>query len=290
MTHGHPHSPGHHAHHPDHAADPGGQAEILDLDAEVLADHTASITAWLPVEASPREIVDLGCGTGAGTFALLARFPEAHVTAVDSSAEHLQRLREKAGVEGVEGRVRTVGADLDAADWPDLGTPGLIWASASMHHMAEPDRTLRQVHDVLAPDGLFAVVELAGFPRFLPPDAPEERPGLEERCHTATDDLHAEHVPHRGADWGPMLTAAGFTVEGARTVEVDIEGTRTEAIPRYALGTLQRIRGAAAGTLSPEDLAALDQLLDTDGPRSILRRTDLSVHTERRVWAARRGA
>lgn len=103
-----------------------------------------------------------------------------------------------------------------------------------------------------------------------------------------------EHVPHRGADWGPLLTAAGFTVEGERTVEVNIEGTRTggtggtEAIPRYALSTLQRIRGAAAETLSPEDLAALDQLLDTDSPRSILRRTDLTVRTERMVWAARR--
>ncbi|MFE4692682.1 methyltransferase domain-containing protein [Streptomyces sp. NPDC056749] len=298
MTHAHPHSPGHDTHHhPDHAADSGSQAEILDLDAEVLAEHTASITAWLPVGTPPREIVDLGCGTGAGTFALLNRFPEARVTAVDSSAEHLHRLREKATAEGVGDRVRTVRADLDAADWPDLGTPGLIWASASMHHMAEPDRALRKVHDVLAPGGLFAVVELAGFPRFLPAGAPEERPGLEERCHTATDHFHVEHVPHRGADWGPLLTAAGFTVEGERTVEVNIEGTRTEdtegtknteAIPRYALSTLQRIRGAAAETLSPEDLAALDQLLDTDSPRSILRRTDLTVRTERMVWAARR--
>ncbi|MDF6022968.1 methyltransferase domain-containing protein [Streptomyces sp. JH34] len=288
MTHTHPHSPGHDTHHhPDHASDSGGQAEILDLDAEVLAEHTASIMAWLPVEA-PREIVDLGCGTGAGTFALLARFPGARVTAVDASAEHLHRLREKATAQGAEDRVRTVRADLDAADWPGLGTPGLVWASASMHHMADPGRTLRQVHDVLAPGGLFAVVELAGFPRFLPAYAPEERPGLEERCHTATDRFHTEHVPHRGADWAPMLTAAGFAVEGARTVEVRIEGSRTEAIPRYAHGTLRRIRGAAAETLSPEDLAALDQLLDTDSPRSVLRRTDLTVRTERMVWAARR--
>ncbi|MFD7970364.1 class I SAM-dependent methyltransferase [Streptomyces clavifer] len=285
MTHTDPHTLRHGAH---HAAASGGQAEILDLDAEVLAEHIAAITAGLPVGTAPREIVDLGCGTGTGTFALLTRFPEAHVTAVDSSVEHLQILREKACTAGVQERVRTVQADLDAAEWHGLGTPDLVWASASMHHMADPHHALRNVHGLLAPGGLFAVVELAGFPRFLPEGAPEDRPGLEDRCHAATDRLHAEHVPHRGADWGPMLTAAGFSLDDERTVPVHIEGSRTEAIGRYALGTLQRVRGAAAETLTPEDLAALDRLLDTDGPHSILERTDLTVRTERTVWAARR--
>ncbi|MBU3863668.1 class I SAM-dependent methyltransferase [Streptomyces sp. 4503] len=287
MTQIHQHTPhGEGGHHQAH--DHGGQAEILDLDAEVLAEHIAFITDWLPLKAEPRQIVDLGCGTGAGTFALLERFPEAHVTAVDTSVGHLELLREKACTRGVEERVRTVQADLDAADWPDLGTPDLVWASASMHHMAHPDRALTSVHDLLAPGGLFAVVELDGFPRFLPADAPENRPGLEERCHRATDSFHAEHVPHRGADWGPMLSAAGFTVEDERTITVNIEGDRSAAIGRYAHGSFLRIRGAAAPALSPEDLAALDELLDTDSPHSILRRGDLAVRTERTVWAARR--
>ncbi|WP_438291201.1 class I SAM-dependent methyltransferase [Streptomyces sp. HUAS TT7] len=158
--------------------------------------------------------MDLGCGTGAGTFALLARFPEAEVTAVDSSADHLRRLREKAEASGAGGRVRTVRADLDAA-WPGLGAPGLVWASASMHHVADPARTLRKVHELLMPGGLFAVVELAGFPRFLPEGGPEERPGLEERIHAASDRHHAALMPHRGADWDPKLTAAGFCLGGA---------------------------------------------------------------------------
>lgn len=283
MTHASPHT----AHDHRHETDGAGQAEILDLDAEVLAEHTASITASLPLKSGPRHIVDLGCGTGAGAFALLARFPEAAVTAVDSSAHHLRRLREKAEAHGVGDRVRTVHADLDAA-WPELGAPELVWASASMHHMADPARALRKVHELLAPGGLFAVVELAGFPRFLPEGAPEERPGLEERVHAASDRHHAEHVPHRGADWGPMLTGAGFTVEEARTIDVNLDGSRSEAIGRYALHSLQRMRGTVVGTLAAEDLAALDRLLDPDGPHSIARRADLAVRTERTVWAARR--
>ena len=184
--------------------------------------------------------------------------------------------------------MRTVQADLDETAWPELGSPDLVWASASMHHMAHPDRTLRAVHDALAPGGLFAVVELAGHPRFLPEGSPSERPGLEERVHAAADRLQAEHMPHRGADWGPMLVAAGFTVEGERTIAVNIDGTRNEAVGRYALGVLQRLRGAVAGLLSPGDLAALDQLLDPTNPLSLLRRTDLTMRTERTVWAARR--
>ncbi|MBO0511161.1 class I SAM-dependent methyltransferase [Streptomyces beijiangensis] len=289
MTHASPHT-AHEGAHPaaQHTPDDSeGHAEILDLDAEVLAEHTASITAWLPVEKDPRHIVDLGCGTGTGTFALLTRFPGAEVTAVDTSAGHLRRLRERAEALGAGDRVRTVQADLDA-DWPELGRPDLVWASASMHHMADPGRALRKVHDLLAPGGLFAVVELAGFPRFLPGDAPEERPGIEERCHAALAHHAAERVPHRGADWGPMLAAAGFGVEGERTITVNVEGSRSDAVGHYALSSLKRLRDSAAHELSAEDLTALDQLLDTDSPRSILRRGDLAVRTERTVWAARR--
>ncbi|MFF2536634.1 class I SAM-dependent methyltransferase [Streptomyces cyaneofuscatus] len=286
MTHAHTHTHTHGTH------DSHGEAEILDLDAQVLAEHLTALTGWLPVQAPPRRIVDLGCGTGTGTFALLDRFPEAHITAVDTSAAHLQRLREKACARGAEGRVRTVQADLDAADWPDLGSPDLVWASASMHHMADPDRALKAVHDLLAPGGLFVVVELSGFPRFLPANAPEDRPGLEERCHEASDRFHAEHVPHRGADWGPKLTGAGFTLEDERTITVDTgttaDGSRSEAVGAYALGSLRRLRHSVAGALAPEDLAALDRLLDTEGPGSLLRRDDLAVRTERTVWAARR--
>lgn len=275
-----------HQHGHEHSLD--DQGEFLDLEAEVLAEHIASVVAWLPVEAGPRQIVDLGCGTGAGTLALLARFPEAHVTAVDSSPQHLRRLRENAHEHGVADRVHTVQADLDAT-WPDLGRPDLVWASASLHHMADPERTLRSIHDTLAPGGRLAVVELAGgFPRFLPEDAPEDRPGLEERCHAAVERHHAEHLPHRGADWAPKLTAAGFTLDGERRITVDIGHSRSEAVGRYALTSLRRLRDAAAHSLPVDDLAALERLLDTAGPHSILCRADLAVRTERVAWAARR--
>ncbi|HEY5978354.1 MAG TPA: class I SAM-dependent methyltransferase [Microlunatus sp.] len=279
--HGHHGSPQAHAH--DH-----DQAQVLDLDAEVLAEHIASITAWLPVRVAPREIVDLGAGTGAGTFALLGQFPDAHLTAVDSSPGHLERLRSKVQSAGLSDRVRVAQVDLDTEEWPDLGSPDLVWASASMHHLADPGRALGRVRDLLAPDGLIAVMELSGLPRFLPPTAPDDSSGLEERCHAATQQRLAEHMPHRGADWGPVLTGAGFTVVDSLTVEVNVDGTDENAVGAYALAALQGIRKAAAAAISADDLAALDRLLDTAGPDSVLRRDDLAVRTTRTIWVARR--
>jgi SAM-dependent methyltransferase len=278
-----------HAHGHGHGHTDDGQAamaEILDLDAEVLAEHTASIISWLPVDDGPRRIVDLGCGTGVGTFALLARFPDAHVTAVDSSVDHLRRLQQKACEAGVAEHVDTVQADLDAA-WPSLGRPDLVWASASLHHMADPDGLLRRIHDTLAPGGLLVVVEPDGFPRFLPDHAPADRPGVEGRCHEIGDRRARERLPHRGADFGPKLVAAGFDVVGERTVTATVEHSRSESVGRYALTGLGRIRDAVADALPAEDLAALDRLLDPDSPHSLLRRDDLAVRTTRTVWAAR---
>jgi SAM-dependent methyltransferase len=257
-----------------HPAHQHGQADILDLDADVLAEQIAAIVASLPVETSPERIVDLGAGTGAGTFALLDRFPDAQVAAVDASPEHLHRLRDKAYAAGLADRVWTIEADLDT-NWPDLGRPDLVWASASLHHLADPDRTLRQVHDALVPGGVLAVVELAGFPRFLPEG---ELADLEDRAHAASERRHAGRLPHRGADWGPKLTAAGFT--GLRESTIDVHIGQSSAVTSYARAGLSRLRGNVTGILAADDLATLDRALDRD---------DLVLRTERTIWIASRG-
>ncbi|MGO1977127.1 class I SAM-dependent methyltransferase [Brachybacterium tyrofermentans] len=268
----------------------GSIAQVLELDADVMAEHLQAVIAWMPVHGAPARIVDLGAGTGAGTFALLRAFPAATVTAVDSSAEHLELLRDRARREGLEHRVRTLEVDLDAPDWPDLGRPDLVWASASMHHLADPVRAIRTVREALEPKGLFVVLELSGMPRFLPPDAPESRPGLEERSHAALAPATTAHMPHRGADWAPKLTAAGLDVAAHLPLDVTIESARSDAIGLYALAVFTGLRRASAGLLPAEDVEALDELLDTAGPHSILDRSDLTLRTTRRVWAARKPA
>ncbi|MEV0604115.1 class I SAM-dependent methyltransferase [Streptomyces sp. NPDC050315] len=279
-----------HSHQPhDNAHDEPFVAELLDLEAEVLHAHLTELTGWLAeltADRPVRRVLDLGSGTGTGTFALLRRFEDAEAIAVDASPRLLHHLQGRARELGVADRVRTVEADLDAA-WPDFGGVDLVWASGALHHMSDPDRALREAHAALAPGGLLAAIEMADVPYFLPDDLGIGRPGLEARCRAALADRHAEALPHRGADWGPLLSRAGFAIEAERPFTIELPRPLPEATGRYARAMLGRMRTALDGRLSAEDMSVLDALLDGDGPHSVLHRDDLVVRTERTVWAAR---
>jgi len=291
-THRHAHDQhGHaHSHHVGAGTDESAMAELLDLDAEVLHDYLSEVTAWietLAAEVPPRRILDLGAGTGTGTFALLDRFHGADAIALDASPQLLHHLRARARDLGVADRVRTVEADLDA-QWPTIDTVDLVWASASLHHMADPDRVLIEVFDALRHGGLLVLVELDSFPRFLPDDVGVGRPGLEARGHAALAEGRAADLPELGSDWGSRLSQAGFTIEAERSFAIELTPPLPAATGRYAHVSLRRMRANLEGRLSEDDLATLDTLLDSDGPHGLLQREDLSVRAARTIWVARR--
>jgi len=275
----------HHDHHHDHDhEDDEALAEMIDLDAEVLHEYLAEVTGWLHERAGgrTRRILDLGSGTGTGALALAERFGDAEIVAVDRSAPMLRRLGDKARARGVAGRVHTRQADLDAG-WPALEAVDLVWASASLHHLADPDRVLADVFATLRPGGLLAAVELDAFPYFLPPDVGIGRPGLEERCHAALRQRLSHDLPLLGADWGPRLAKAGFTVEVERSFAIELTSPLPPATGRYAQATLRRLRSGLDERLDAEDRATLDALLAGD---ALLTRDDLTVRTTRTVWLA----
>lgn len=261
---------------------------LLDLDAEVLAGPMA--TVWADVgrlaRGGVRTVLDLGAGTGAGTFALLAHFPDAQVVAVDASETMLDHLDRRAAHLGLTDRVTTLRADLDQSV-PALAPVDLAWASASLHHLADPDRTLPQVSAVIRPGGLFAVVELSGFPLFVPPDTPGG--AAEAQAHALLAADQAVDLPTMGSDWGSRLTRAGLDVELDRTVVVDLAPPSAPVVGTYAAAALSRVQGAVGDRLEPTLRAAFAALLD-GGPADVRRRPDLHVRTERRLWIARRPA
>ncbi|WP_432103630.1 class I SAM-dependent methyltransferase [Streptomyces sp. bgisy091] len=287
-THGHEHHG--HDHHADDAVRDDELAEMLDLDAALFAPYIESVTTRIAHLAGGggdvRHVVDLGSGTGTGTFALLERFPRATVTPVDSSPTMLARLVEAARAKGLGDRVRPLEADAGAG-LAGVEDADLVWASASLHHVDDPAAALAGARAALRPGGLLAVAELDGLPRFLPDAGEEGGPGLEARCREAMDALHGEQVPHLGADWGQRLTEAGFTVEHEQTERLELRAPLPEGVGRYARIVFSRIRGALEGRTAPADLAGLDALLD-GGPQDVRHRDDLVVRSVRELWVARR--
>lgn len=282
----------HHHHHHDHGPASEEQIadliELLDLDAEVFSDYQAGVTGLVKDQAAGvpvRRILDLGCGTGNGAIRLAELFSDAEVIAVDSSPAMLARLRAKAADLGLDDRIRTVEADLDGA-WPLAGEADLVWMSMALHHLADPKQGLTEIFTALRPGGLLALAELTEPLRLLPDDIGLGQPGLEARCHAAQAEAVAGIMPYLGADWGPLVTGAGFEVLVQQLFSLEAPLPVTPQARRYALGSLRRTRTAIETALSPEDLATLDTLTSDEGPQSVLHRSDLRLGASRTLWIA----
>ncbi|HEX3493492.1 MAG TPA: class I SAM-dependent methyltransferase [Streptosporangiaceae bacterium] len=286
MDHDHHHHGGHHDGHDDEAV----LAEMLDLDAEVLEAYLAAAIERvheLTGDGQVKRILDLGAGTGTGAIALVRRFPDAELIAVDQSPGMLGRLQAKIESLGLADRIRPVEANLDEA-WPALEPVDLAWSSMALHHLADPSQGLAGIFAVVRPGGLLAVAELTSSLRFLPDDIGLGRPGLEARCDAAFEHERRADLPWLGADWGPLLAGAGFTEVTGQVFDIDLSSPLPPAAARYARGWLRRTRARLDGLLAADDLATLDVLTADDGPHSILERGDLAIRGSRTLWTGTR--
>lgn len=272
-----------------HAHDDGDLAELLDLDGEVLRGYwtEAVLSVCRAVDGTaPKRVLDLGAGTGVGVIEFVQRCGVAQVIAVDYSPEMLEHIREKALQLGVAERVHTVHADLDDG-LPALEPVDITWAAASMHHLADPDRVLREVFAVTRPGGLVAVAEFGARLRFLPDDLGFGRPGLEARCLAVLAARDHDAMPHLDSHWAPRLAAAGFTDVTERDFEIAVGPPLTPQGARYARHWLSRMAHGIADQLAPDDLATLEELL-RPGPQSLRHRDDLRIRGSRTLTLARR--
>jgi ubiquinone/menaquinone biosynthesis C-methylase UbiE len=112
----------------------------------------------LPHGGAGQHVLDLGCGTGASTRALLRVSPGARITAVDASAGMLWRAAAKRWPSGVQFVHSPAEALLDA------GLPGpfdAVFAAYLVRNLTDPSRVLGEVWRLLRPGGRLAVHEYA---------------------------------------------------------------------------------------------------------------------------------
>jgi trans-aconitate 2-methyltransferase len=106
------------------------------------------LLAQVPLVA-PARVVDMGCGPGNSTELLVARYPAAQVTGLDSSPNMLAEARQ---------RVPTASfAAADANTWTPAPGTDLVFANAIYQWVPEHLAQLPRVVEALPPGGVLAV-------------------------------------------------------------------------------------------------------------------------------------
>lgn len=156
------------------------------------------------VTLEPKRILDIGCGTGADLRLLAERYPRAERIGCDFSRAMLReageelpwfqrllpggRAREAIRVCGEAGRLPFTNACVS-----------LVWSNLMLHWLIDPLPAFREMHRVLAVDGLLM------FTAFGPDTLKELR-----RCFAQADQMPHVHRFIDMHDLGDALVKAGF--------------------------------------------------------------------------------
>ena len=111
-----------------------------DPSAEALA---------LVVDAAPRRVLEVGCGTGAFAVRVASALPDAEVVATDQS-ERMVELTEGRGITAQVADAQELPFDDDSFD-----AVAALWM---LYHVPDIDRGLAEIARVLQPGGLLVAV------------------------------------------------------------------------------------------------------------------------------------
>ncbi len=146
-------------------------------------------------------VLELGCGAGRDTAALLDRLPEGRVLALDGSQQMLDHTRERCGGEDgtAGGRLDLLRADLrEPLPLPDASVDA-VFSVATLHWLPDHPALFAELARVLRPGGRMAL-DYGG-------------PGNVAELMDALEDLGREHDEVRFPDAeeeDAALAAAGF--------------------------------------------------------------------------------
>ena len=127
-------------------------------------NYAASLlSAWIPalegVEARLKKggrVADVGCGHGASTILMAEAFPKSTFTGFDYHQGSIDAAKQRAEKAGVTARVKFEVAK--AKDFPGKGYDFVTFFDC-LHDMGDPVGAAKHVHESLAPDGTWMIVE-----------------------------------------------------------------------------------------------------------------------------------
>jgi trans-aconitate 2-methyltransferase len=98
--------------------------------------------------ASPQRVIDLGCGPGNSTAIIAARWPDAEIEGLDSSAEMIESARAS------DLRAKFFVGDL--ATWQPASPYDVIFSNATIQWLPDHEHLLPRLMAYVAPGGAFA--------------------------------------------------------------------------------------------------------------------------------------
>ncbi len=114
-----------------------------------------SLLSRLPAGLSPRNILDLGCGTGHFTQALAARYPAADIYGLDLALGMLEYARRHS-----TGNLHWIGGDAEKLPLAS-GSIDLLFSSLAIQWCTELPSLFREMRRVVRPGGLILFSTLA---------------------------------------------------------------------------------------------------------------------------------
>lgn len=114
-----------------------------------------------PWIASPKAVLDVGCGTGQLMRRMAKTFPGAQILGVDASRGMVDRARNVIQ-QGVTGRVDLAAAE--ALPFPDSSFD-LVVSTVSFHHWHDQRRGLTEIRRVLHDGGVFVLADILASSR-----------------------------------------------------------------------------------------------------------------------------
>lgn len=115
----------------------------------------------IPPPSEPAYILDLCCGEGLLTRALLDKFPESYVYGLDGSQKMIAHIEKALAAYG--DRFKAKQFDLAASDWREFPFPvHAVVSSLAIHHLdgIEKQTLFKDIASVLAPGGSFIIADL----------------------------------------------------------------------------------------------------------------------------------
>jgi trans-aconitate 2-methyltransferase len=106
------------------------------------------LLARIPATA-PDSVVDLGCGTGNLAPLLMQRWPQAHLTGVDSSPEMLAKARAD--------HPHANFVEADVATWSPARQVDVLYSNAALHWIGNHDAVIPGLLSAVKPGGWLAI-------------------------------------------------------------------------------------------------------------------------------------